>query len=469
MMRVSEAAFALGVEHIGENPVFTSVGTDSRNVKPGELFIALRGKHFDAHQYLAAARDAGAVAAMVDAAYVAQAAAALPRGLPLIVVNNTPAGLTQLAYAWRSRYTGPLVALTGSSGKTTVKEILAAILREAADHTTDAVLATRGNLNNEIGVPLTLLALRAEHRYAVIELGMNHAGEISRLTRLARPDVALINNAGRAHIEHLGSEEAIARAKGEIFEGLASNGVAIINGDDAYAAVWIKLLNKNKYLRFGVDHPEHPPEISARYELRALDSDIHLTTPAGMVSTTLNAPGLHNVRNALAACATAFTLGVPLAAMASGVSRYAGVKGRLQRKAAHAGATLIDDTYNANPESMRAAIDVLARVPGRRLLVLGDMGELGERAAACHAETGEYARAAGIEHLMALGDLSANTVIAFGAGARHFSSIETLLASVENVLASDVTVLVKGSRFMQMERVVKAFAVEPEKKGTRTT
>ncbi len=244
MMRVSEAAFALGVEHIGENPVFTSVGTDSRNVRPGELFIALRGKHFDAHQYLAAARDAGAVAAMVDAAYVAQTPAALPPGLPLIVVNNTHAGLTQLAYAWRSRYTGPLVALTGSSGKTTVKEMLAAILREAADHTTDAVLATRGNLNNEIGVPLTLLALRAEHRYVVIELGMNHAGEISRLTRLARPDVALINNAGRAHIEHLGSEEAIARAKGEIFEGLASNGVAIINGDDAYAAMWIKLLNK---------------------------------------------------------------------------------------------------------------------------------------------------------------------------------------------------------------------------------
>ena len=456
MMAVSDAAFALGAEHIGGNPVFTSVGTDSRHVQPGELFIALRGPHFDAHHYLAAAQAAGAVAAMVDVEGAAQGAL-LPPGLPLIVVNNTRAGLTQLASAWRGRFAMPLVALTGSNGKTTVKEILAAILRAATTGTAGAVLATRGNLNNDIGVPLTLLALRAEHRYAVIELGMNHAGEISRLTRLAKPDVALINNAGRAHIEHLGSEEAIARAKGEIFEGLAGNGVAVINADDAHAALWRELCNKNKTLSFGVDQPA---DIGATYALRALDSDIHLATPAGTVSATLNAPGLHNVRNALAACAAAFALGVPLAAMAAGLSCYAGVKGRLQRKPAHAGATLIDDTYNANPESMRAAIDVLARAPGKRLLVLGDMGELGERAAACHTEIGAYARAAGIEHLMALGDLSAHTVVAFGAGARHFSSIETLLAAVEHALSPEQTILVKGSRFMQMERVVKAFAVE---------
>ncbi len=451
MMRLSEAGFALGVEHRGDNPVFTAVGTDSRNVKSGELFIALRGKHFDAHQYLGAAQAAGAAAAMVDV----QGAAQVPAGLPVIVVNDTRKGLTQLAYAWRSRFTMPLVALTGSSGKTTVKEMLAAILRDASN---GAVLATRGNLNNEIGVPLTLLELRAEHRYAVIELGMNHAGEISRLTRLTRPDVALINNAGRAHIEHLGSEQAIARAKGEIFEGLATAGIAVLNADDTYALLWIELLNKNKYLRYGIDASA---DVSARYELHTMHSDIHFTTPAGAVRATLHAPGLHNVRNALAACAAALALNVPLAAIASGLSQYSGVKGRLQRKAARAGATLIDDTYNANPESMRAAIDVLAQTPGRRLLVLGDMGELGERAADCHAEVGAYARAAGIDALYALGEQSAHSVAAFGKGARHFAGIDELLAQVQTELAPDVTLLVKGSRFMQMERVVDACAVEP--------
>ncbi len=456
MMSVSEAAFALGVEHLGGNPVFTSVGTDSRKVRPGELFIALRGQHFDGHQYIAAAHAAGAVAAMVDVEGAVQATASLPHPLPMISVNNTHTGLTQLAYAWRSRFTGPLVALTGSSGKTTVKEMLASILRDIANGT---VLATRGNLNNEIGVPLTLLELRAEHRCAVIEMGMNHAGEISRLSRLARPDVALINNAGRAHIEYLGSEEAIARAKGEIFEGLSATGIAVINADDPHAALWNKLCNKNKYLSFGIDQLA---DISARYELHVLYSEMQVKTPAGDMGVTIHAPGLHNVRNALAACAVAHALDVPLAAMASGLYKYAGVKGRLQRMPAHAGATLIDDTYNANPESMHAAIDVLARVPGRRLLVLGDMGELGERAAAYHVETGEYARAAGIEHLVALGELSVNTVAGFGAGARHFPRIEELLADVENILAPDMTVLVKGSRFMQMERVVKAFTVEQE-------
>jgi UDP-N-acetylmuramoyl-tripeptide--D-alanyl-D-alanine ligase len=453
MMRVSEAAFALGVEHVGGNPLFTSVGTDSRNVKPGELFIALRGRQFDGHRYIRDAQAAGAVAVMTDVA----GAALAPADMPRIEVNRTHTGLTQLAYAWRSRYSGPLVALTGSSGKTTVKEMLAAILRETMANVPGAVLATRGNLNNEIGVPLTLLELRETHRCAVIELGMNHAGEISSLTRLARPDVALINNAGRAHIEHLGSEEAIALAKGEIFEGLAANGIAVINADDVHATLWQKISNKNKYLSFGI---EKPADVSARYELRALDSDIHIKTSVGEVSATINAPGLHNVRNALAACAAAFALNAPLTAMADGLARYAGVKGRLQRKAALAGATLIDDTYNANPESTRAAIDVLARASGKRLLVLGDMGELGERAAACHTEIGAYARAAGIEQLFAMGEMSANAVVAFGNGGRHFPRIEELLADIENNLKPALTVLVKGSRFMQMERVVKAFAAE---------
>ena len=268
--------------------------------------------------------------------------------------------------------------------------------------------------------------------------------------------MALINNAGRAHIEHLGSIEAIARAKGEIFEGLAANGAAVINADDAHAALWRELCNKNKCLSFGL---ERAADVSARYKLAAFESEMQIKTPAGEMGVTIHAPGLHNVRNALAACAAAFALEVPLAAMASGLSRYEGFKGRLQRKRAQAGAMLIDDTYNANPESTRAAIDVLARTTGTRLLVLGDMGELGERAAVCHAEAGAYARAAGIENLFVLGELSVNTAQAFGAGARHFPDIDALLAEIKNTLTADITVLVKGSRFMQMERVVKAIAV----------
>ena len=460
MMRVSEAAVALGVTHRGADVLFTAVGTDSRHVKTGELFIALRGQHFDAHQHIAAAQAAGAVAVVADV----QGAPLAPTGMPLITVENTRQALTRLAFAWRSRFSGPLVALTGSSGKTTVKEMLAAILREAAGGA-DRVLATRGNLNNEIGVPLTLLELRDTHRYAVIELGMNHSGEISRLTQLARPDVALINNAGRAHIEHLGSTEAIARAKGEIFEGLSENGIAVINVDDAYAALWLKMLNKIKYLLFGIDWHA---DVRGRCELRALDSDIHITSPAGELRATLHAPGQHNVRNALAAAAAAIALNIPSAAIAAGLARYSGVKGRLQRKAAQAGATLIDDTYNANPESIHAAIDVLARAPGRRVLVLGDMGELGEHAAACHSEVGEYARAAGIETLYALGDMSARTVTAFGAGARHFTQIDALLADLQSTLTADMTVLVKGSRFMKMERVIEALAPAAAPAGAQT-
>jgi len=265
--------------------------------------------------------------------------------------------------------------------------------------------------------------------------------------------VALINNAGRAHIEFLGSEEAIAHAKGEIFEGLSAAGTALINADDRYAPLWIKNINKIKYLRFGL---KRAADISASYALHALHSEIELRTPAGTVSTTLNAPGLHNVHNALAACAGATALNVPLTAIAAGLAKYAGVSGRLQRKTARGGATVIDDTYNANPESMRAAIEVLARVPGRRLLVLGDMGELGERAEACHRELGDYARAAGIERLYALGEQSAHAVAAFGVGARHFATMDALTAQLTAELAPVLTVLVKGSRFMQMERAVAA-------------
>jgi UDP-N-acetylmuramoyl-tripeptide--D-alanyl-D-alanine ligase len=325
-------------------------------------------------------------------------------------------------------------------------------------------LATRGNLNNDIGVPLTLLELEAGHRYAVIEMGMNHAGEIRYLARLAAPDVALINNAGAAHVEFLGSVEAVARAKGEIFEGLKPDGTAVINADDRHAGLWRELAGGRSVVDFGI---EHRAAVSATYQLSWLESEIVLKTPQGVARALLKAPGLHNVRNALAASAAAVALKVPAPAIAKGLERFSGTRGRLQRKAGVRGAMLIDDTYNANPDSARAAIAVLAQAPGKRLLVLGDMGELGPGAAEMHAEVGRRARESGVERLLTLGELSAHATRAFGPGARHFTRIEELFAEIENALAPDVAVLIKGSRFMRMERVVKAFALEREEQGER--
>jgi UDP-N-acetylmuramoyl-tripeptide--D-alanyl-D-alanine ligase len=325
-------------------------------------------------------------------------------------------------------------------------------------------LASRGNLNNHIGVPLTLLELRRGHRYAVIEMGMNHAGELSYITRLAEPDVALITNAGVAHLENLGTTEAIARAKGEIFEGLKRDGVAVINADDRYAPLWRELAAGRKQIDFALNAKA---AVTATYKVRELDSEIVLNTPLGSACALVPAPGLHNVENALAASAAATALAVPAVTVAAGLARFGGVKGRLQRKTCAHGATLIDDTYNANPDSARAAIAVLTLAPGPKLLVLGDMGELGAQASALHAGVGAFARASGIDRMFTLGELSAHATQAFGAGARHFTRIEDLLAAIENALAPGVTLLVKGSRFMQMERVVTAFAVPREERGER--
>ena len=459
MMRLSEAASVLGARVEGADARFTGVSTDTRTLKAGDLFVALRGERYDGHRFIAQAQAAGASSAMIDGGV----RVALGTALPLLVVEDTRRALGELASRWRSRFALPLVALTGSSGKTTVKEMLAAILRravnEAATHDPahSSVLATRGNLNNDIGVPLTLLELNPGHRYAVIEMGMNHAGEIRYLSKLAAPDVALINNAGRAHLEFLGSEEAIARAKGEIFEGLQAEGTAVINADDRYAPLWRELAANNRQIEFGIDQPA---AVSASYRAGALESEIVVKALHGTATARLRAPGQHNVRNALAAAAAASALDVPVDAIAAGLERYAGIKGRLQVKPGVNGATLIDDTYNANPESTRAAIAVLAQVGGRRLLVLGDLSELGPQAPRLHAELGAYAREAGIDALVTLGEHSAQAAKAFGPGARHHECIEDLLAELECALAPEVTVLVKGSRFMRMERVVQAFAAE---------
>jgi UDP-N-acetylmuramoyl-tripeptide--D-alanyl-D-alanine ligase len=366
------------------------------------------------------------------------------------MVADTRLGLGTLAGDWRRRFAIPLVALTGSNGKTTVKEMLAAILARHAG-SREAVLATVGNLNNDIGMPLTLLRLRPSHRYAVIEMGMNHEGEIDYLTRIARPAVALVNNAERAHVGILGSLEAIARAKGEIYAGLDDAGIAIVNEDDPFAPYWRGLNAGRKVLTFGFSSDADVTAASAAGEWR-------FRTPAGSFAVALRAPGEHNVRNALAACAAAHAVGVPAAAMASALAAFEGVPGRLQPRAIPGGARVIDDTYNANPESMKAAIRVLAAEPGRRVLVMGDMGELGIQSAAMHAEVGDFAKRSGLEALLALGEQSRNAVQAFGEGARHFAEARELLDAARAEARQGATLLVKGSRFMQMERVADALA-----------
>jgi UDP-N-acetylmuramoyl-tripeptide--D-alanyl-D-alanine ligase len=342
--------------------------------------------------------------------------------------------------------------LTGSNGKTTVKEMLAAILARHAG-AAEAVLATRGNLNNDIGMPLTLLQLRARHRFAVIEMGMNHAGEIDYLTRIAGPDVAIVNNAQRAHVGLLGSLEAVAHAKGEIYAGLGRDGIAVVNADDAFAAYWIGLNLARRVVSFGL-------AASATVRGEIAGERVRVTIAKESFDVRLRVRGEHNVRNALAACAGAHALGVPGATMAAALAEFAGVPGRLQRRPAVGGATLIDDTYNANPESMKAAIAVLAAERGRRVFVMGDMGELGEGSDAMHAEVGRFAREAGIDALLALGPASRHAAAAFGAGAAHFADLDELRVAAAHEAAGSATILVKGSRFMQMERVADFLAAD---------
>ncbi len=446
MMLLSQAAQVLGGKLVGRDVMFNAVSSDSRAITPGDLFVALQGPNFDGSAFVAGAAQSGAVAAMVNSAS--------DRGgeppCPVLLVEDTRLALGHLAAHWRAQFAIPVVAVTGSNGKTTVKEMLASILREAVG-SANAVLATHGNLNNDIGMPLTLLKLRAVHRYAVIEMGMNHSGEIDYLTRLARPDVAIVNNAGSAHLAGLGSVAAVAHAKGEIFNGLPPQGIAIINADDEYAPLWRKLAGKRVAIEFGL---EKNVAVHAQWQPQDHGAQIDVNTPQGSFSTVLQVPGVHNVRNALAATAAALALHIPLSAIAAGLEKFPGIAGRMQRKTALHGAVLIDDSYNANPSSLRAALKVLAQAVGKKILVLGDMGELGDDAARLHGEIGAEARRMGVNELLALGELTVHAVHEFGSGARHFEHIEDLIAALEQDLDVDTTVLVKGSRFMKMERVI---------------
>jgi len=447
MLDIDTAALEIGAGRRGPGASFDGVSTDSRQVSHGDLFVALKGDRFDGHEFVDQALELGAVAAMVSEPERVKHPQAR-----LIIVDDTRIGLGQLAKCWRARFPIQLVAVTGSNGKTTVKEMLANALRAAAGD--NAVLATAGNLNNDIGVPLMLLRLRSHHRYAVIEMGMNHLGEISYLTGLAAPTVALVNNAGIAHIGEVGSREAIAQAKGEIYAGLDAAGIAVINADDAFADYWRGLNGERRVIDFGLDKPA---QVRGSWQADSHGSLMTVRTPESSYEVRLQVPGAHNVRNALAACAAAYALRIVPQAVARGLAEFEGAKGRLQRKRGRGGGVLIDDTYNANPDSTRAAIAVLAAARGRRILVLGDMGELGAQGTELHAAVGKVAKEAGIDALLTLGELSAAASSAFGAGGRHFTDPAALEAALEDMLGPDVTVLVKGSRFMRMERVVWRF------------
>lgn len=445
-MTLSQAANVLGGEVRGRDVRFLDVCTDSRTLKSGDLFVALRGERYDGHDFVAKAAAAGAVAALVDRGHV-QAGT-----LPVAAVDDTTAALATLAAHWRRQFSIPLIAVAGSNGKTTVKEMIAACLR--AHYGDEAVLATRGNLNNHIGLPLTLLTLRKAHRVGVVEVGMNHPGETAELAKIAAPTVAVINNAQREHQEFMRSVADVADEHASLVAALPADGIAVINADDVHAGVWRTAAGTRSVRDFGFDAKA---AVSAACDLQAASSQLAIRTPEGSASLDLPLAGAHNARNALAAIAAATAAGASLESCVRALSGFSAVKGRLQIKKGRHGALLIDDTYNANPDSVRAAIDVLARAAGRKLLVLGDMGEVGDQGRDFHAEIGRYARERGIDALYAMGELAIHAVHAFGDGARHYAAIEALLVDAGAALQPQATILVKGSRFMQMERVVRSF------------
>ncbi|MRW91626.1 UDP-N-acetylmuramoyl-tripeptide--D-alanyl-D-alanine ligase [Duganella sp. FT80W] len=423
---------------------FDGVSTDSRSVSAGALFVALRGEVFDAHNFLSQVAEKGVAAVVVEE---------LPEGwtLPAIVVPNTLAALGQIANWWRRQFDMPVIGVTGSNGKTTVKEMIAAIL--AAAHGEEGRLATRGNLNNEIGVPLTLFRMDAQQQAAVIEMGMNHPGEIGRLAAIAGADIAMVNNAQREHQEFMHTVEAVARENGAVLSALPTDGVAVFPYGDEFTPVWEELSAGRRLLRFGFTKDA---EVSCTFRANDFGSEVFFTISESEADVRqffvrLLAAGEHNVRNALAAVACTYAAGVSLEKIKLGLDTFAPVSGRLQKKAAANGAVVIDDTYNANPDSVRAAIDVLSNAAAPRVLVLGDMGEVGTQGREFHEEVGAYAQEKGIETVLVTGELAAHI---HGAKVRHFENFGDLLSAVDAAVSPDATVLIKGSRFMKMERVV---------------
>ncbi len=438
---LASAAEMMGGKLHGLDGSFSGLSTDTRTLRGGELFFALQGPNFDGHDYVGSAAAAGAAGAVVSRPVDVAASQ--------ITVDDTRAALGRLAAAWRRGRPATVIGITGSNGKTTVKEMVRSCLQQRAP-----TLATDGNLNNDIGMPLMMSRIEDEHRYAVLEMGANHGGEIAYLVSLASPDVVLITNAAAVHLEGFGSVDGVARGKGEILTDARRPDVAVLNADDEYFDYWSSLAADVRIVSFGLgaDADVHPESVRASTHA----SRFRLVLPAAAIDVTLPLSGPHNVRNACAAAAVAHALGIDAERIRRGLERIAPVRGRLQPLPGRNGATLFDDSYNANPPSVMAAAEFLARLPGDNWLVLGDMKELGGDAAALHREVGEAARACGIDRVFALGDLGRHIVEGFGESARWYGSPESLIDDLATSLAPGINVLVKGSRSMRMERIVAA-------------
>lgn len=437
-MNLSEIARVLKISSQAEIPI-SGVSIDSRTTKPGELYIAIRGERFDGHRFMADAVQRGAVAVVCESV-------SSDVNVPSLVVPSTLQALAEIATVYRQSFICPAIAVTGSNGKTTVKEMIARILPKPA-------LSTQGNLNNHIGVPLSVLCLEKEHRYAVFELGANHPGEIAHIVSIVQPQVALINNIGPAHIEGFGSIDGVARAKGEIYQGLSPHGVMVINDDDKYAHFWDDLIQERSVIRFS---SVRQTDVYAS-DVVLLDNgcaEFQLVLPTGQDIVQLKVPGMHHVNNALAAAACCYAVGISLPEIVMGLESFDGVAGRITMYTGKNNATIIDDTYNANLRSTLAAVNVLAQRRGKRILVLGDMAELGDYSERHHEEVGLTAREQGIDALMTYGTLSAKSSAAFGEGAHHYDSQQVLIQELLAQLDENTSVLVKGSRSAGMENII---------------
>lgn len=450
-MLMSQVASALGVPLHGNDVMMTGVSKDTRDIHAGDLYVALKGERFDGHQFVDQAITTGAVGVLVSDVQAVDVAQ--------VAVEDTRLALGQLAAYWREKFTGKLIGITGSNGKTSVKEMCKKIID---DHVgLSAVLSTKGNLNNDIGLPMMLLELREQHQFAVIEMGANHVGEIDYLTTIAKPDVAIVNNVGPAHLEGFGSLENIAKAKAEIYNGLTEHGVAIVNMDDVFSSFWKKYCAQtcpnNRVIGFSMrdDKADVYAKLIANNRYLIVSK---IKEEVEQAELTLKVPGAHNVMNALAAIGATLSVGIPLQAIVSSLSTFENIQGRLTARKSIRGYQVIDDSYNANPLSVTAAIDVLASMQSdhvnKTVLVLGDMAELGEDAEKLHAEIGLKAKEAGIQALYATGSLSANTVNAFGSNGFYFQNKEELITALQKDLIGNDVVLVKGSRSAAMEEVV---------------
>ncbi len=439
-VRLSDAARWSGAEFFGQDVEFSGIDIDSRRVSPGTLFVALKGAHHDGHDHLDEAQYRGAVAALV--------VRPVPTSLPLLIASETVPTLGLLAAAWRRQFQLPVIAVLGSNGKTTVKEFTAAILRQRDG---GAVLATQGNQNNALGVPMNLFRLSSRHRAAVLELGANEHGEIKRLGEIVLPDIAIITNAGLDHLAGFGGCEGAARANGEVFSVMAGNGIVVLNGDDECLPIWRQQAGERLCIHFGF---KAGVDVRGNWQPRLDGGDLTIESPWGRIQTRLRLMGKHNALNALAAAAACLVLDIEPEAIAAGLAAVRPVAGRLQSRTGVSGASIIDDTYNANPSSLAAALDTLATMPGKKLLVLGDMAELGDETDIWHGWAGQAARAAGVVELFAVGKRARLAAESFGEGAHHLPDGEALVKALLPQLQLGVNVLVKGSRCMVMESVV---------------